>query len=77
MNARTRGNQRFRPHRSKRVPRRNGSRGTSHQIEWVAVNDLTDCATLAHLLKYDSILGPYPGEVAAKDESAIVVNGRS
>jgi glyceraldehyde 3-phosphate dehydrogenase len=32
-------------------------------IEWVAVNDLTDNDTLAHLLKYDSILGPYPGPV--------------
>src|ERR1700730_18577789 len=32
-------------------------------IEWVAVNDLTDSKTLAHLLKYDSILGPYPGTV--------------
>jgi glyceraldehyde 3-phosphate dehydrogenase len=32
-------------------------------IEWVAVNDLTDSRTLAHLLKYDSILGPYPGTV--------------
>ena len=30
-------------------------------IEWVAVNDLTDAETLGHLLKYDSILGPYPG----------------
>ena len=30
-------------------------------IEWVAVNDLTDAKTLAHLLKYDSIYGPYPG----------------
>src|SRR5271156_3437589 len=45
-------------------------------IEWVAVNDLTDCRTLAHLLKYDSILGPYPGEVVAKDERTIVVDGR-
>src|SRR5580698_9992932 len=45
------------------------------QIEWVAVNDLTDCRTLAHLLKYDSILGPYPGEVEAKDEHTIVVDG--
>jgi glyceraldehyde 3-phosphate dehydrogenase len=35
------------------------------EIEWVAVNDLTDAATLAHLLAYDSILGPYPGEVHA------------
>ena len=32
-------------------------------IEFVAVNDLTDAKTLAHLLKYDSILGPYPGTV--------------
>ena len=31
-------------------------------IEWVAVNDLTDAPTLAHLLRYDSILGPYRGE---------------
>ncbi len=50
--------------------------GTSIEIEWVAVNDLTDCRTLAHLLKYDSILGPYPGEVVAKDERTIVVDGR-
>src|SRR5687767_12897527 len=32
-------------------------------IEFVAVNDLTDNTTLGHLLKYDSILGPYPGSV--------------
>ena len=32
-------------------------------IDWVAVNDLTDTETLAHLLKYDSILGPFPGTV--------------
>ena len=32
-------------------------------IEFVAVNDLTDNKTLGHLLKYDSILGPYPGTV--------------
>jgi glyceraldehyde 3-phosphate dehydrogenase len=44
-------------------------------IEWVAVNDLTDSQTLAHLLKYDSILGPYPGTVAAK-EGALEVDGR-
>jgi glyceraldehyde 3-phosphate dehydrogenase len=36
-------------------------------IEWVAVNDLTDAKTLAHLLKYDSILGPYPGSVEVSD----------
>jgi glyceraldehyde 3-phosphate dehydrogenase (phosphorylating) len=43
-------------------------------IEWVAVNDLTDARTLAHLLKYDSVLGPYPGEVEAR-ESGILVDG--
>jgi glyceraldehyde 3-phosphate dehydrogenase (phosphorylating) len=46
------------------------------QIEWVAVNDLTDAATLAHLLAYDSILGPYPGSVRARGEDAIEVDGR-
>jgi glyceraldehyde 3-phosphate dehydrogenase len=45
------------------------------EIEWVAVNDLTDSATLAHLLKYDSILGPYPGEVAVSGD-AISVDGK-
>ncbi|MDX6639893.1 MAG: hypothetical protein QOF12_904 [Solirubrobacteraceae bacterium] len=43
-------------------------------IEWVAVNDLTDPKTLAHLLKYDSILGPYPGTVEA-GESSLRVDG--
>ena len=44
-------------------------------IEVLAVNDLTDAATLAHLLKYDSILGPFPGKVEAKGD-AIVVDGK-
>ncbi len=52
------------------------AREDAHEIEWVAVNDLTDSKTLAHLLKYDSILGPYPGEVAMRDDHAIVVDGR-
>jgi glyceraldehyde 3-phosphate dehydrogenase (phosphorylating) len=43
-------------------------------LEFVAVNDLTDPATLAHLLKYDSILGRFPGEVAVEGDS-IVVDG--
>ncbi len=43
-------------------------------LEFVAVNDLTDPATLAHLLKYDSILGRFPGEVGA-GEGAISVDG--
>jgi glyceraldehyde 3-phosphate dehydrogenase len=44
-------------------------------IEWVAVNDLTDNATLAHLLRYDSILGPYPGTVELSD-AGLVVDGK-
>jgi len=46
------------------------------ELEFVAVNDLTDARTLAHLLKYDSILGPYPGTVNERSESAIEVDGR-
>jgi glyceraldehyde 3-phosphate dehydrogenase len=41
-------------------------------LEIVAVNDLTDAATLAHLLKYDSILGRFPGEVKAGDAGITV-----
>ncbi|KRC50092.1 MULTISPECIES: type I glyceraldehyde-3-phosphate dehydrogenase [unclassified Nocardioides] len=41
-------------------------------IEIVGVNDLTDNATLAHLLKYDSILGPLGTEVTSTDDSIIV-----
>ena len=41
-------------------------------IEWVGVNDLFDTKTLAHLLKYDSILGPFPGTVEHTDDSLIV-----
>jgi len=44
-------------------------------IEWVAVNDLTDNKTLAHLLKYDSILGPYPGTVELSD-NGLMVDGK-
>ena len=44
-------------------------------LEFVAVNDLTDTKTLAHLLKYDSVHGRFPGEVAAKAD-AITVDGR-
>jgi len=44
-------------------------------LEVVAVNDLTDNKTLAHLLKYDSILGRFPGEVAY-DEESITVDGK-
>ena len=44
-------------------------------IDWVGVNDITDVATLAHLLKFDSILGPFPGTVEAR-ENALVVDGK-
>ncbi|MBW8483218.1 type I glyceraldehyde-3-phosphate dehydrogenase [Actinomadura parmotrematis] len=45
-------------------------------IEIVAVNDLTDNATLAHLLKYDSILGRFPEEVKATEDE-IIVGGKA
>jgi glyceraldehyde 3-phosphate dehydrogenase (phosphorylating) len=51
------------------------ARDDAGEIEWVAVNDLTDAATLAHLLKYDSILGPYPGTVDVRGEDGIEVDG--
>ncbi len=44
-------------------------------IEIVGINDLTDAATLAHLLKYDSVHGKFKGEVS-HDEDAIIVNGK-
>jgi glyceraldehyde 3-phosphate dehydrogenase len=45
-------------------------------LEFVAVNDLVDPATMAHLLKYDSILGRFPADVAAEGD-ALVVGGTS
>ncbi|MFG1644592.1 type I glyceraldehyde-3-phosphate dehydrogenase [Amycolatopsis sp. NPDC049252] len=49
---------------------------SGHDIEVVAFNDLGDVATMAHLLKYDSILGRFPGEVSVSDEG-IVVDGKT
>jgi glyceraldehyde 3-phosphate dehydrogenase len=43
-------------------------------IDWVAVNDLADARTLAHLLKYDSVLGQLQGRVDATDKT-ISING--
>jgi glyceraldehyde 3-phosphate dehydrogenase len=43
-------------------------------IDWVGVNDITDTKTLAHLLRYDSILGPFPGEVE-HTETGLIVEG--
>src|SRR5450432_2804923 len=45
-------------------------------LEIVAVNDLTDTKTNAHLLKYDSTYGRFPGEVEATADS-LIVNGRT
>ena len=45
------------------------------ELEFVAINDLTDAKTLAHLFKYDSTFGIYDGTVEAK-ESSIVINGK-
>ena len=47
----------------------------SNNIEFIAVNDLTDAKTLAYLLKYDSTHKIFPGTIEARD-SAIVVNGK-
>src|SRR5438132_2914490 len=44
-------------------------------LEFVAVNDITDTKTLAHLLKYDSIHRRFPGTVEAQGDS-LVVNGK-
>lgn len=45
------------------------------QLEFVAVNDITDAKTLGHLLKYDSIIGNFQGTVEVKD-STLIVNGK-
>jgi len=45
------------------------------QLEVVAINDLTDTKTNAHLLKWDSTYGPYPGKVQATEDS-IIVDGK-
>jgi glyceraldehyde 3-phosphate dehydrogenase len=47
--------------------------GSTHEdLEFVAVNDLTDAKTLAHLLKYDSVHGRFPGNVEASADSILV-----
>jgi glyceraldehyde 3-phosphate dehydrogenase len=51
------------------------ARQDASEIEWVAVNDLTDPQTLAHLLKYDSILGPYPGGEVRAGSGSIEIDG--
>ncbi len=49
---------------------------TGADLEVVAVNDITDAPTLAHLLKYDSVHGRYPGTVETRGD-AIVVDGHA
>ena len=41
------------------------------ELEFVAVNDIADAATLAHLLKYDSIYGRFPGSVEVRDDAIV------
>ena len=48
------------------------AREDASDIELVAVNDLMDTRTLAHLLKYDSVHGAYPGSVEVADEGLVV-----
>ena len=45
------------------------------EIEIVGVNDITDAGTLAHLLKYDSVYGPFPGTVEVRD-GVLAIDGR-
>ena len=45
------------------------------ELEFIAINDITDAKTLAHLLKYDSVHGVVKADVKAEEE-AIIVNGR-
>ncbi len=54
---------------------RNLFRAGYKEIDFVAVNDITDAKTLAHLLKYDSVLGQFDAEVKALDDK-IIVNGK-
>ena len=63
--------QRLRPDRTQPVPR---GEGRGQDWDFVAVNDITDAPTLAHLLKYDSVLGTFAGDVAVS-ENGIRVDG--
>jgi glyceraldehyde 3-phosphate dehydrogenase len=46
-------------------------------VEVVAINDLTDAQTLAHLFKYDSSQGLFPGEVSHEGKDKLIVNGKA
>jgi len=45
-------------------------------LEFVAINDITDAKTLAHLFKYDSVFGPFKGEIEV-DGNDIIINGKA
>lgn len=49
----------------------------SSDVEVVAINDLTDAKTLAHLFKYDSSQGRFDGEVSYEGSDRLVINGKS
>jgi glyceraldehyde 3-phosphate dehydrogenase len=49
---------------------------TGADIDWIAVNDLVDAKTLGHLLRYDSVLGPFPGAVEVRDDATLLVDGK-
>src|SRR5262249_33171956 len=57
---------------------RNVVRAAIHNpnVEFVAANDLTDTKTLAHLLKYDSILGPLGVDVKVESDGIIIIGGK-
>src|SRR5213082_813901 len=48
---------------------------SKHEIDFVAVNDLTDAATLAYLLKYDSVHGTIPNEIA-HSANGLTIDGK-
>src|SRR5882724_10494294 len=50
--------------------------GKKHGLQFVAINDLGDAATNAHLLKYDTVHGPFHGRIEVKEKN-IVVNGET
>jgi glyceraldehyde 3-phosphate dehydrogenase len=41
-------------------------------VEWVAINDVADVASLAHLLRHDTVYGPFPGEVVVRGDLLVV-----
>ena len=48
----------------------------SEEFEVVAINDLTDAHTLAHLLKYDTAQKRYEGHTIESDENSLIVDGK-